>query len=229
MQKSQDQPKDLAIPLEHLASHWAELLKDDVVESNKFDMDNLVHVRDIVNEVFANVHHEKHADLFSEAEVEKGVSYLKSSKASSDILVADLLKAGGCIAVTTLKDLFNVVITTKAIPQDWKLNVTVALYKGKGDAKDANNYCGVSLISSVCKLFVHLLLVRIQPTIEKCLHNEQAGFRPGRGTEEQVFLVDNILERYKRKGQALYVCFVDLAKAFDTVYRPALWYKRLEA
>jgi hypothetical protein len=124
--------------------------------------------------------------------------------------------------VTALTDLFNAIIIRKQIPLDWKLNVTVPLYKGKGDVNDANNYRRISLISSVGKLFMCMLMARIQPTIEHHLHNEQPGFQPGRGAAEQLYVIDDAIERYKRKGKPLYMCFIDLSKAFDTVYRPAL-------
>jgi hypothetical protein len=88
------------------------------------------------------------------------------------------------------------------------MNVTVALYKRMGGSKDPNNYRGIALVSAVCKLFMYIILGRIQPTIEKCIAKEQAGFRPHRGTEEQLFILDNIIDRYKRAGKPLYVCFV---------------------
>ena len=55
------------------------------------------------------------------------------------------------------------------------------------------------------------------------LRQEQAGFRKGRGTTEQIFILRNIIEQCIEWNANLYVCFVDFEKAFDSVDRSVLW------
>jgi len=60
----------------------------------------------------------------------------------------------------------------------------------------------------------YLLFVK---TSNARLRQEQAGFRRGRGTIEQIFLLRNISEQVIEWNANLYVCFVDFEKAFDSI------------
>ena len=48
----------------------------------------------------------------------------------------------------------------------------------------------------------------------------QAAFRKGRRTSDHIFVLQTLVDKYVKSstvGQTLFVCFVDLKKAFDTV------------
>ena len=61
---------------------------------------------------------------------------------------------------------------------------------------------------------------------ENIIVEEQAGFRAGYATVDNVFVIESILsERLSRPRQKLYVCFIDFRKAFDSVPRQAVWEK----
>ncbi|GAB1603816.1 hypothetical protein Ahia01_000662900, partial [Argonauta hians] len=51
----------------------------------------------------------------------------------------------------------------------------------------------------------------------------QCGFRANRGTTDMVFVLRQIQEKCREQNRGLYVTFVDLTKAFDTVSRKGLW------
>ncbi|XP_002731282.2 uncharacterized protein LOC100366586, partial [Saccoglossus kowalevskii] len=50
----------------------------------------------------------------------------------------------------------------------------------------------------------------------------QFGFMPGKGTIYAVFILRRMQEEYRAKGKKLYMCFVDLEKAFDRVPRKVM-------
>ena len=50
----------------------------------------------------------------------------------------------------------------------------------------------------------------------------QFDFMPERGTIDAVFILRWLQEEYGAKGKKLYMCFVDLEKAFDSVPRKVL-------
>ena len=68
-------------------------------------------------------------------------------------------------------------------PQDWKRLVFIPIAK-KGNAKDSN-YCTIALISHASKVMLKILQARVQQHMN-CELPDQAGFRKGRGTTDQI-------------------------------------------
>ena len=54
---------------------------------------------------------------------------------------------------------------------------------------------------------------------------EQGGFRKGYRTTDHNFVLQGIIRKYIKDGKRLYACFVDLEKAFDSVWREGLFKK----
>ena len=79
------------------------------------------------------------------------------------------------------------------------------------------------LISHASKVMLKILLNRLTPQAEMIIAEEQAGFRPGRSTTEQIFSLRILCERYLQHQQDLFHVFVDFKKAFDRVWHAALW------
>ena len=50
----------------------------------------------------------------------------------------------------------------------------------------------------------------------------QCGFMPGKGTVDALFIARMLQEKYGKKKRRLYMCFVDLEKAFDRVPRKVI-------
>ena len=50
----------------------------------------------------------------------------------------------------------------------------------------------------------------------------QFGFMPERGTTDALFVVRRIQDQYRDKKKKLYMCFVDIEKAFDRAPRKVI-------
>ena len=59
--------------------------------------------------------------------------------------------------------------------------------------------------------------------MEKIIAKEQAGFRAGKSTTEQIFNLRILCEKYLQHQQDLYHVFIDFNKAFDRVWHAVLW------
>ncbi|MFN9111616.1 MAG: RNA-directed DNA polymerase [Bacteroidota bacterium] len=162
-----------------------------------------------------------------DSEVAVAIHRLKSQKAASeDNVIDEMIKHGGEPMVPVLARLLNFVFLTQWIPQDWEVGIIFPLFK-KGSRSDPGNYRGITVSSVLYKTLSILLNNRIVHWIEtnRVLRDEQGGFRPGRGCSEQVFSLVEII-RYRRSlGMKTYCCFVDIQKAFDSVWRNGLWWK----
>ena len=55
------------------------------------------------------------------------------------------------------------------------------------------------------------------------LPEEQCEFRPDRSTTNMIFVVRRLQEVGRKARVTLFVCFIDLQKAYDTVDRNLLW------
>ena len=55
------------------------------------------------------------------------------------------------------------------------------------------------------------------------LSDVQAGFRKGRETRDQIANIGWIIEKAREFQKNIYFCFIDYAKAFDTVDHNKLW------
>ena len=72
-------------------------------------------------------------------------------------------------------------------------------------------------------LLLKIKLNRLKPQAEKIITEEQAGFRAGRSTTEQIFNLRILCEKYLQHQQDVYHVFMDFKKAFEKVWHTALW------
>ena len=58
---------------------------------------------------------------------------------------------------------------------------------------------------------------------EPVLPESQCGFRANRGTTDMIFCARQIQEKSREQHKDLYMVFIDLTKAFDSINRTGLW------
>src|SRR5574341_670398 len=68
-----------------------------------------------------------------------------------------------------------------------------------------------------------ILQARLQQYVNCELPDVQAGFRRGRGTRNQIANNHWIMEKAREFQKNIYFCFIDYAKAFDSVDHNKLW------
>ncbi|TWW81034.1 R2DM Retrovirus-related Pol polyprotein from type II retrotransposable element [Takifugu flavidus] len=159
----------------------------------------------------------------SGAEVAEVVKKLLGGKAPGvDEIRPESLKALDVVGLSWLTRLCNIAWTSGAVPLDWQTGVVVPLFK-KGDRRVCSNYRGITLLSLPGKVYSGVLERRVRRIVEPRIQEEQCGFRPGRGTVDQLYTLSRVFEGAWEFAQPVHMCFVDLEKAFDRVPRGVLW------
>ncbi len=164
---------------------------------------------------------------FTGEEIRACMKLLKNNKAcGQDQILNEFLKNSAPLLEVYVK-LFNIVLDSGIVPNEWCTGCITPLYKKKGDVKCPDNYRGITILSCFGKLFTSVLNKRLYKfTVENdTIGEEQAGFKKGYSTTDHAFVLKTLIDLYLNKKKRLYCCFVDYKKAFDTVPRTELWQK----
>jgi hypothetical protein len=93
-----------------------------------------------------------------------------------------------------------------------------------------NNYRGITIASCLGKLFTKMINNRFTTFLveNKIIIENQIGFSPGKRTADHTLVLKTLFDQAKCKRSPLYMCFIDLKSAFDTVWRDGLIYKLIK-
>ena len=114
-------------------------------------------------------------------------------------------------------------------PENWSECFIVPIFK-KGDINEVSNYRGITLLSTLGKLFTRILNNRLNKWAEEynVYIEAQAGFKKHMSTIDNIFVLNGLITHCINNNEYLYCCFVDFTKAFDYVERDILWYKLIK-
>ena len=140
-----------------------------------------------------------------------------------------MLKASNDMMLLGYVKLFNIILDTSQIPDNWTIRIIKPIFKNKGSKNDTDNYRGITLLSCLGKLFTATLNTRLINFLEDnmLLLENHAGFRSEYSTNDHMFTLKCIIDLYLSSGRRLFCAFVDYRKTFDTVNRTASWKKLL--
>ena len=164
-------------------------------------------------------------------EVMNSIQNLKTNKTHGiDLILNEFLINSSLKMIDTFVKIFNLVLNTGHVPTEWCIGIIKPIFKNKGSTDDPNNYRGITILSCFGKLFTSVLSNRIQKFIEDSgvLGPEQAGFRKGFSTIDNLFVLYGIIDTLLINKKRLYCAFLDYEKAFDKIERTLLWQKLTE-
>ena len=135
-----------------------------------------------------------------------------------------MLKYGGdSVHLALHRVILGIWRTEQALP-DFKQDILLPILK-KGVASLCSNYRTIALQSIAGKAYANVLSTRLSEWLadNDYLLDEQCGFRPNRSTMDGLFSLCLLCNGAWHKGKPLYICMLDLTKAFDSVDRGMAW------
>ena len=126
--------------------------------------------------------------------------------------------------------LFKTCMQTGCQPDAWRVHRNLFLYKGKNtDPYCLSNYRGLGVDQVLLKVYSLLLMERLEKFLEVThgLSGMQGGFQRQRGPPEHAFTLAEAV-RAATKRRTVYLLFLDIEKAYDSVIRPILWKRCLD-
>ena len=106
------------------------------------------------------------------------------------------------------------------------IHIHTSIVRGdkRGDKNNPQNYRGITLTSTMSKIFTYLLNRRHWCDDNKILSEAQFAYKPGYGTVDVVFVLKCMFDSHR---SGVHYAFIDYSKAFDLIDRNLLYNKLL--
>ena len=157
-----------------------------------------------------------------ECEIMCALGSITTNKASGgDGIPAELFQILKDDAVYLLHSIYQNIWKTQQWPQDWKRSVLFPI-PIKGNTKEHSNYCTITLISHASKGMLKFCKPGFNSTWTVNFQMFKLDLpRQRNQTSNCQHLLDH--RKSKRVSEKIYFCFIDYAKAFDSVDENKLW------
>ena len=106
------------------------------------------------------------------------------------------LKQLGDWGVRQLNKIFNTIMQSGKMPDEWRESTITPIYKDKGDHMNCSNYRGIKLLNHTMKLRDRIIDQRRRDIVS--VSDEQFGFKPRFGTTDAIFVIRTWCEKYGR-------------------------------
>ncbi|KAK6762355.1 hypothetical protein RB195_023172 [Necator americanus] len=159
----------------------------------------------------------------NESEVLVCIQKMKSGKSGGDDgISAEMLKYLLPPGIREMTMIIHSIWIDERIPDSRRHAIIIPLHK-KLSVTDPRNYRRISLLRVMNKVLKRIILDRLIKHREETTRDEQAGFRLGRSTIDQVFIVRRVLEIWQRYSKPMQLAFLDFEAAFDFPHRGRLF------
>ena len=130
----------------------------------------------------------------------------------------------------SLLKFYNFIWNSNSIPKQWKLAVLIPLLKPGKLASDMNSYRPIALTSCLCKIYEKIIVQRLNFYLEvnEVLKPYQSGFRKGHSTYDGLVRLENDIRESFIRDEYVIAVFLDIEKAFDSVWHHGLLRKIYE-
>lgn len=136
------------------------------------------------------------------------------------------LKNTSAYAALILTKLFQQSLDQSILPNEWKIGKVIPIHKS-GSKTSPLNYRPISLTSTCCKMFEHIIFTNLVGFLESnsFFCSAQHGFRKHYSCETQLITFTHALHQVLDRSSTIDCIFLDFSKAFDKVCHKLLLLK----
>ena len=157
--------------------------------------------------------------------VAKLVSRLKLGKAAGPSrLYSEHLKYASNRLYVLLALLFEACLKSNYIPEKiLEILISPVVKDKNGNLTDQGNYRPIAVANVISKLLELVILEKC----ERCLktNDNQFAFKQNHSTDQAIFILKEVISYYHRNDTPVFVCFMDVSKAYDKVNQGILFNK----
>lgn len=213
------------------ASCLAEIFKKSHTLTSSFTHSNDKNVSNTVKQFESMMFFDCQAPIITQIEIYRIINNLKPFKSPGpDTIQNILLKKLPPSAINWLTHTINACIKLSYWPTSFKTAKIVPILKSGKPPSDAHSYRPISLLNSLGKILEKLIYSRLIDHIEdkQLLPDFQFGFRKGHSTIHQAMRIKQFIASNKRRKWSTGMVFLDVEKAFDSIWHDGLIYKLIK-
>ena len=159
--------------------------------------------------------HQGHIIPVSITAVENAIKQLKSSSIDIDGISVNNINPKCVVLLFHLQLLFQMCLTSSLVPDSFLCgNVTSILKRGKLPSQ-CSSYRPITTTCNLSKILEYILIPHLNENIN--FGSNQFGFQSGIGCQHAHRVLSSALKNSMAEGSPLYMCTLDLSKAFDNV------------
>ena len=164
-----------------------------------------------------NLSNQNVSQPFTIKEINYAIKSLKTKQARDPFnLKTEIFINCGESMLKCITRMFNVIKSTKQIPDTWSKIIVSTFYKKKGSRQELCNHRGIFLTPIISKLFERVLYNRIYNKLN--ISEFQGGGRKGRGTQENLFIIRALIDNHLNNNRPLIMVLYDFKTCFDSLW-----------
>ncbi|CAB3368643.1 Hypothetical predicted protein [Cloeon dipterum] len=152
--------------------------------------------------------------------IEERIALLPSNKSHGSFDVSnEMIKLDATAIAPFLFRMYQIILKTRNIPEDWLHSTVIPAYKGKGEVTSEDNYRPISLSPPLGRLLEHIIGDYLNDVLKELflLHVRQHGHRKGFSNESQLACFREEVSLFTRSGSQVDCVKVDLKAATNFV------------
>ena len=202
-----------------LANHFQEI-SSEKLKSKDFITYKTTQRINLAEKIDLNNDNENYNKVLTLKELENALRNIKNTAPGEDNITYAMIESLNAENKLKILRLFNDIWTKGVIPQQWKNSIIIPILKNGKNKQDKNSYRPISLTSVLSKIMEKLIKERLifKLDAESKLYNNQTGFKKDHNTYDSILKLESAIKRNLLENNFTVAIFLDLEKAYDSVY-----------